>query len=269
MAVNWALLNYYLRFATLALPLALLIHWLPPLRNVPWRPKSTRFAIAGLVIALLLNVAPVYLLVRIYQATHIRNATTVPMLALYPVRTGIYVIANGGNGQDGGVLNGYTTNWLGLPTHTNEELTYAVDFFELRTNGMIADSVVNKDIRTYEIFNETVYSPCIGKVIGVIDGNPGVNPLAPAGGSGDRLGNRVIIQCADFFVSLSNLRAVMVEVGEEVSYNRMVGQVGNTASDSIPSLHMYVTLQDGTPVPVLFEAGYFFRFVSRNFVYIR
>lgn len=271
MAVNWALFDYYLRFAALALPFALLLHWLRPLRNVPWLPTRTRSGISGLVVALLLNILPAYLLVDIYRATNINHVTTVPMLALYPVRTGLYVIANGGNGQDGGVLNSYVTDWFGRSTNKDEEQAFAVDIMELRTTGMVADGILNKDFRTYEIFNEVVYSPCMGRVTGVMQGNPQVPPLSPAGGSGDRMGNRVIIQCndTDFFVTLSNLRAVSVAVGESVSFNRIVGTVGNSASDSVPSLHMFVTLSDGTPVPVLFEAGYNFKFVFRNYVYVR
>jgi hypothetical protein len=273
MSVNWALVNYYLRFVALALSLALLLHWLKPLRNVPWLPKRNLYSLAGLMIAFLLNVFPIYLLAQIIPALDISSDTTSTMQLLYPVRTGLYVIANGGDGVDGGILNSYVSDWLGRPTEREDEQAFAVDIMELRTNGTIADRIMDKDYLNYEIFNETVYSPCIGQIVSVIDGNPLVTPLSPAGGSGDRMGNRITLRCpsfgTDYFVTLSNLRSAIVEVGEQVDFNRMVGTVGNSASDSVPSLHVYVTLEDGTPVPILFEAGYYFKFVSRNYVYVR
>lgn len=269
MTVNWALLNYYLRFAPLILSFALLLRWRKPFRLSPWLPNRSWGGLAGVVLVLIAMAFPVYLLSGAYRSLNLNEVKEIPILALYPVRTGLYVVANGGNNQHGWGMNSYGRDWLGRPTNRDEELIFAVDILEMRTNGMIADHIMEKDFRKYEIFNELVYSPCVGTVVSVDDGRSDIPPFSVSSGPLDRLGNRVTIQCADFLVTLANLRAITVEVGEQVSFNRIVGRVGNTASRSIPSLHMYVTTLDGTPVPILFEAGYNFKFVARNHVYVR
>ena len=269
MGVNWVLFNYYLRFAPLALSLALGLHWLPPFRNNPWLPKRRPGELALVGVSLLLLAFPIYILLGAYRSTSLKEVKTIPVLAMYPVRTGLYVVGNGGNGLHGWGLNSYTRDWLGFSTERDDEMTFAVDIFEMRTNGSIANHILEADFRKYEIFNELVYSPCMGQVVAVVDGNKDNPPLSPSEGSGDVLGNRIVIQCADFFITLANLRKISVQTGEQVSFNRIVGQVGNSASRSVPHLLMYVTTADGTPVPILFEAGYRFRFVARNHVYVR
>jgi hypothetical protein len=269
MMVNWALLNYYLRFAPLALAFGLLLHWQKPLRNTPWLPERNRMGLGGVFGVLLFMGFPVYLLVGVYRSSNLNQVSTIPLLSLYPVRTGLYVIANGGNNQHGWGLNNYGQDWLGTSTNRDEEKLFAIDILEMRTNGMIADGVLDKNFLNYEIFTEPVYSPCMGVIVFVDDGRPDIPPYSRASGPQDQFGNRITIQCSDFLVTLANLRSITVQAGDEVSFNRIVAQVGNTASNSIPSLHMYVTTLDGTPVPILFEDGYRFNFVSRNHVYVR
>ena len=267
MAVNWTAVNYYLRILPLVVSFILLLHWLKPLRNSPWLPERKPSSLTLLVGTLILIGLVCYVNYKVYQSTTLKESDTVPMLALYPVRTGMYTVINGGNGIEGWALNSYTTDWLGQPTEENDEMAYAVDIIEIRTSGAAADSILSKDFREYEIFNELVYSPCFGKVIYIEDGHPEVEPLSAGAG----LGNHVIIQCADFLITLSNLRngSINTEVGEEISFERQVALVGNTADFSVPSLHMHVTTLDGKPVPILFEAGYNFKFISRNHIYVR
>jgi hypothetical protein len=271
MTVNWALLNYYLRFAPIAFSLAIFIRWQKPFRNTPWLPNPSLAEIGGIAAILVVMVFPIYMLVGVYRSSNVNNFTDIPLLSLYPVRTGLYVIANAGDNLEGWGMNTYGRSWFGQPTGRDEEMLFAVDIFEMRTNGMIADSVLESDHRKYEIFNEAVYSPCFGEVVFVDDGRPDIAPYSTASGPQDRLGNRLTIQCDDegFLVTLSNLRRIGVEVGERVSFIQIIGRVGNSASGSVPSLHMHVTTPDGLPVPILFEAGYYFRFVARNHVFVR
>jgi len=251
----------------LALSLALLIRWLKPLRNSPWLPRRTLASI-GLTVFLLAVIGSVgYIDYRVNQSTSPKNIGQVPVLAMFPVRTGLYTVINGGNGLQGWAMNAYLTNWLGQPIAGNEEMALAVDIIEIRTSGAAAKRILSKDFRDYEIFNELVYSPCVGEVVFVEDGHPEVAPLSPGAGAG----NQIVMRCADFLITLSNLRngSIQVEVGDQIDLRRQVAQVGSTADRTIPHLHMHVTTLDGKPVPILFEAGYSFKFVARNYIYVR
>jgi hypothetical protein len=270
MTVNWALVNYYLRFMPLVFSLAVFLRWQRAWRNSPWFPPRSASSIASVAGILAFMAFPVYLLVGVYRSGDLSQVKIVPVLSLYPLRTGLYVVGNAGNNQHGWGMNSYSRDWLGLSTDRDSELVYAVDFMEMRTNGMIADHVLEKDVRNYEIFNELVYSPCLGEVVFVDGGRPIIPPYSVSSGPQDRLGNRLTIRCSgDYLITLANLRNINVAVGEQVSFNRMVGNVGNSASNSIPSLHVYATTLDGTPVPILFEAWQRFRFITRNFVFVR
>lgn len=267
LAVNWTAVNYYMRILPLALSLALLIRWLKPLRNSPWLPERTVTSL-GLTILLLALIGSVgYVDYRVNQSTSLKNINQVPLLSMFPVRTGLYTVINGGNGLYGWAMNAYSTNWLGQSVEGNDEMDFAVDIIEIRTSGAAAKRILSKDFRDYEIFNELVYSPCVGEVISVEDGHPEVSPLSPGAGAG----NQIMIRCADFLITLSNLRngSIDVTVGEQIDLRRQVAQVGSSADQTVPHLHMHVTTLDGEPVPILFEAGYSFKFVARNYIYVR
>jgi hypothetical protein len=180
MTINWVIFNYWLRFMALALPFFTLLRWLKPLRVNPRWPNRSILSGVGLVVVLALIAFPAYLLVGVFRATSINNVEIVPMLSLYPIRTGLYVVGNGGNGLESSGLNGYVKDWLGQPTGRNEEMTFAVTFYEMRTNGTIADSTFSEKNPEYEIFTEPVYAPCPGTVVSVVQGFPDVTPLAKA-----------------------------------------------------------------------------------------
>jgi len=267
LAVNWTAVNYYLRILPLVLSFALLLRWLKPLRNSPWLPEKSVLSLGLTVLLLVLLGSVGYMDYRVNQSTSLKNIQQVPVLAMFPVRTGMYTVINGGNGLYGWAMNGYTTNWLGQPIPGNEDLAFAVDIIEIRTSGAAAKKVLSKDFRDYEIYNELVFSPCVGEVVFVEDGHSEVEPLSPGTGSG----NQIVIRCADFLITLSNLRnnSIKVGVGDQVDLRRQVANVGSSADRTVPHLHMYATTLDGQPVPILFEAGYNFKFVARNYIYVR
>jgi hypothetical protein len=273
-AINWAIVNHYLRIVPLILNFILLIRWFEGLRRAPWLPAQTPTGIGMAVLSVLLVLPPGYLAYRAYQSTNLNNIQIVPLLADAPLRTGLYVVANGGNGLNGLGLNNYYNNWLGTPTGEGETMLFAVDIMEIEALGWPSQGILPADFRSYTIFEELVYSPCFGTVVFVKDDLPEIKPLAPGN---DSLGNRVVIQCEEFYITLANLRrgSAAVEVGEQISIQRIVARVGNTADRSIPSLHMHVTTGgwDGTgeAAPILFldGTGYKFDFFSRNYIFVR
>jgi murein DD-endopeptidase MepM/ murein hydrolase activator NlpD len=112
----------------------------------------------------------------------------------------------------------------------------------------------------------------MGEVGFIEDGHPEVAPMAP----GWEMGNFIVVKCADFYITLANLRAgsFYVQVGEPVSFNRALAVVGNSGDRTIPHLHMHVTVggwePGSTPVPVLFDtASYEFSARARNHLFAR
>jgi hypothetical protein len=191
-----------------------------------------------------------------------------PILIRYPLATGLYVIANGGNGLDGIGMNDSYRDWLGRPTASSDWLAYSVDIVEMGTRGNMADSLFSTKFDRYVGYQDRVFAPCPGKVVLIEDGHEDVPPFsAPS----DPLGNRVVINCFNFYVTVANLRNgnIPVEVGDEVSLRQVVGYVGNSGTPSIPHLHIHVTTgywdESGIPTPILFE----WDFQARNGVYIK
>ena len=155
-----------------------------------------------------------------------------PVLLFYPVRYGLYVVVNGGNGLEGIGMNDAYQDWMGRKTG-EKSMGYAVDFMKIKNDrGWISDSTLPGIITKYEGFRDPVYSPCVGKVVYVEDGHPDVvlgTPEAP-------LGNRVVLQCLEYYVTVANLRkdSIIVKVGESINFRVQIGQTGSSGSPSVP-----------------------------------
>jgi hypothetical protein len=101
-------------------------------------------------------------------------------------------------------------------------------------------------------------------VVYVEDGHTDVilsTPEAP-------LGNRVVLQCAEYYVTVANLRkdSVIVKVGESINFRVQIGQTGSSGDPPVPHVRVFTTRrswdENGIPVPQLFDIG--FRFHVRN-----
>jgi hypothetical protein len=183
---------------------------------------------------------------------------------------------NGGNGLDGWGMNNYYQNWLGHKTGSGANLVYAYDFGKLSEylSGTISSGVLPKGFLDYYSFQETVYSPCNGTVDYVVNDLPNLPPFTS---KGQGLGNMIVIKCVNNYVTMSNLQhdSVIYKVGDTVNMDLMVASIGNSADNTFPHLHMFVTSgsRDGTPVPILFEklflASSVDRWVFRNLLFLR
>jgi hypothetical protein len=212
----------------------------------------------------LILLASLFVNLRVFQSYNTRNYQGKPVLLFFPLRYGIYVVTNGGNGLDGIGMNDSYQNVLG--TKTGEaSLGYVVDFMRLINNrGQISETVLPARHQDYESYSDLVYAPCFGTVAYVEDGHPDSafgTPEAP-------LGNRVVLQCFEYYVTIANLRknSVIVKVGDNINFLMQIGMVGSSGSPNIPHLRVFTTTgsydENGTPVPQIFDL--YSRFLVRN-----
>jgi hypothetical protein len=272
--VNWAVVNYHISYLPFISSLLIAIYYLLDLRrtpNIPGKTKVSLFITTGLIVITgLLGYASYRVVYLSYRHTgeHV--------LLLFPLRQGLYTVVNGGNGLDGIGMNNHLTAWFTKEFVTDPEMVFGIDVMKMGIAGMISTNqrILPSELIRYEIYNDTVYSPCFGPVIHVEDGHP--NLQIPDKG-GDHLGNYVVIQCVDYFVFLSNLKSgsIIVTPGERLTPNRIVAQVGNSASPGIPHLHIHAKVGgwregEGTPVPMLFDGAFAVNdFQVRNEILIR
>lgn len=270
LVVNWSLFNYYLRFLPLIILFGYTIRFfMSRLKHkpwlLPWTPFYTALRVGALVVLAAFGVLN-FLAIRSYD-----YPTESKVMVQYPAQTGMYVVVNGGNGIDGWWMSDSYRDWLGRPVTATPWQAYAIDVMELRTNGMVADTVLNTDVNKYEgSINESLRSPCPGIVVFKDFNHTDVRPYDPPA---HPLGNRVVIQCAnsEYFVTISNLKQTfdLLEVGQFVSFNTIIGYIGTSGTPSVPHVHMFANLggydESAPPLPIEFEGA----FAVRNKLYIR
>jgi hypothetical protein len=266
--INWSAVNYYLRFLCLGVPAVLLLRYLIGLMRYrpTWMPaKDSRSALAGLVIAALLLPLLVYANLRVQASSRVALEEPVPLLVLVPVY-GMWVVTNGGNAEAGIGVSNYVNPIFTPDEVSDPSMAFAVDMQEITIRGMVSPKGARpSDFRVYEGYNTEVFAPCSGDVVFVDKSHPEVE----IGTEVEGLGNRVVLKCFEVFVTVANLRTILVQEGARVDVGQTVGYLGNNSQPSVPHLHIHATLNsygpNGTPVPLLFE----YIFATRNRIFIR
>lgn len=277
--VNWALGNYYL----IVLPFLLIILLIPRTlvkfrhssvlgqKPIPFSPvQSPRLhqVLLGVTVAFTLGLGWLF-----YGTIRSYFYSEQPVLMYLPVRIGMYVIANGGNGKDGFGMNTSLRTWYGtFKPEVKELFGYSADIYKIHALGNPREhSGAPNPLTEYAIFNDFVYMPCMGQVVYVEDGHADVIPY---GDPETALGNYVVVQCEQYYITLAHLKknSINVEVADFVRPLAQIAHVGNSGSPAIPHLHVYVTsgnLRAGKATPILFD-GWFAvnQFPVRNKLFI-
>jgi hypothetical protein len=261
--INWALANYYL----IALPFLLSLTMIPrTLRKfrystilgqqpVPfWPSRSPRSHQVALTVT---GIALAGLCWLMYGTARSYFYGGQPVLMFLPVRNGIYAVANGGNGLDGFGMNNFLRTWYGTDKPgADRSLGYGAAIYKLKALGNPTErSGAPNPLTEYAIFNDIVYAPCFGQVVYVEDGHPDVPPYAEPEIS---LGNYLVLQCNQFYVTVGHLKkeTILFKEGDEIRPPMQIARVGNSGYPAIPHLHVHVTTngwQGGDPVPILFD----------------
>lgn len=172
----------------------------------------------------------------------------------FPLKGGVYYVAHGGNSE---AINYH---------HADQRQRFALDFMKLNMLGTRSWGLTPNQLTDYMIYQETIYSPCTGRVVDVVDQVKEIAPLtmnqqtkryrdhAPTG-------NHVVIDCQNVRVVLAHMIPNRIRVQEQTIVKRgdPIGQVGNSGNTSEPHLHIHAE-KNGKGVPILFRG----RFLTRN-----
>lgn len=145
--------------------------------------------------------------------------------------------------------------------------SYALDILGVNSFGARAALFgSSKDLESYVIYGQPVYSPCNGKISVVVDDLPDLVP--PARDTENLAGNHVLIECGDFEIVLAHLRkgSVGVAEGDSVATGDPLGEVGNSGNTSEPHLHIHAerggepgVILNGNSVPLTINGRYLVR----------
>lgn len=281
LSVSWAIVNLYLEFIPLILSIVILFRltgtrkW----RKGSFLPKMSFLPLVITIVFVIILPVAGYLAYRAVQSLGYSHDQAI--LLLFPERNGMYVIANGGNGQDGWGLNNSYQDWMGQKTSGDQFMAYSADIFKMSDRGYISNGILPPYFADYQGFEDFVYTPCQGTILKVEDGHPDVPAFTR---TTTDLGNFVVIDCSvssdanpndTFDVTLGNLRnqSILVKEGDSVSLGIVVGAVGNSASNSIPHLLIYTTKggwsTNSKPMPMLFDGAFAVdQFPIRNKIYL-
>lgn len=269
--VPWVVVNYYLRALPFLLSLAVILRMSLATRFQPFFPQGGR-RWAWTVLLLVLALPPAFMDAKALQSYRYPASAGPSMYSLLPLQGGLHVFINGGNGLDGWGMNNAYRDWLGRQIGNDPAAGYSVDLVKIAGNGAMSQGILPRDFRQYETFGERVYSPCLGQVVHVQDGIADVQPFTD---SGSPLGNHLVLRCAQFYVTLANLRvhSIAVKENELVAVNAPLGEVGNSMAYTFPHLHMRVTTGGYSgvvqPAPILFETPFDFSYRARNDFFVR
>ncbi len=148
---------------------------------------------------------------------------------------------------------------------------YALDILGVNAFGARASLFgSSRDLESYVIYGEPIFSPCDGKITVIADGLP--DHIPPARDTENLAGNHVLIECGDFEVLIAHLRqhSVRVTVGDVVAVGDPLGEVGNSGNTTEPHLHIHAerggepgVILDGVAVPITVDG----RFLVRNSIF--
>jgi hypothetical protein len=252
----WAFISIHLRWAFLALYIAAaIIAYRKAGAKPSKRPRTTKRFILKRVFFLLFFGIGIFLY---FQS---RTYKGEPVHLNFPLKQGKYYVMQGGS------------NFLSNPFHTihyllsfrmGKDIRYAMDIARLNGWGGRAASVYSKDLKNYQIFDDSVYAPCEGTIIHIEDG---IQDNVPAGMQLEKpYGNHVIIQGKDYRVILGHLRkgSIQVQKGNKVVPGRLLARLGNSGKTIEPHLHIdavrnYIPddLESGEPAPIIFGGRFY------------
>ena len=241
-ATPWAMTSYYLR---LLLPLLFIVALYLSFRKLRETSASTststgsRLSVFIRIVILL----PLLALDALAVSTYFYRVAPVEMA--FPLSGGVFYVIQGGNS----VL----TNPFHKTGPDNQE-AYALDIVKLKWTGNRATGIYPDGLTSYAVYQETIYSPCDGEVIELLDGIS-ENLIGEEGHSPS---NHLVIRCKGVRVTLAHMTSgtFLVQKGQFVQTGQPLAKDGNAGHTSEPHLHMDV-VRDTTgplePVPMSFD----------------
>ena len=244
-AGRWSLISIYLRLLLPLFFLAAVVFSYLKVQDVPFLEQDNWISwfIAGLSFA-------AWLLLVLLTVITLRGYSYSgnPVKLSFPLKKGIYYVINGGSTS---ILNNYRANGFYQQKKVIHSLQFAVDVEKLSVWGTNAEEIFPKELGSYPIYSEAVYSPCAGKVIALNNEEPDLIP--PQNNWVNWNGNKVVIKHGGILVTVSHLmnKSIRVKIGDLVKAGELIGRIGNSGLSNRPHLHIYASRNiwgDGVPL---------------------
>ncbi|RMF57378.1 MAG: M23 family metallopeptidase [Calditrichaeota bacterium] len=173
----------------------------------------------------------------------------------FPLKHGTFYVMHGGASP---LLN---QHYRPFPT----PIQYSVDITRLLPGGTRANGLYPEDLDEYAIYGDSVFSPCNGKVVELVDSLVDMPPSEMDTSLAHVAGNHLIIQRFppedSIFVLLGHLMkgSFSITKGDTVVVGQYLARVGNSGFTSEPHLHIHVAkgsrkiLEKGEGIPILFR----------------
>lgn len=154
----------------------------------------------------------------------------------FPLKDGIYSISNIATSP----RNGYTRHEYFTEVPKIEK--FSIDISKVN-NFLVEGNKLKKDsLEDFEIYNETVYSPCNGTV--VRERSDLKDYRENSSSFVTERGNYIIIRDErGYYIILENLKlgSILVKEGDVVRVGESIGKIGNSAKSQYPHLHIYAS----------------------------
>jgi hypothetical protein len=259
---RWSFISVYFRYLLMVLFLAVIgFSYFKVKDEAFWEPKKWFEWIAtvgaGLVWSVIAFLIGVAISGRIYPGG--------PVELTFPLKSGAYYIINGGSSV---IVNNYRANTYYNHKRLAPAVQYGVDIEKINRLGMAAQGIQPQDNKSYAIYGETVYSPCNGQVVEVVNDLP--DPVPPDKDWLNITGNRVVIKSIEgVLITLYHLQrnSIIVKPGDWVVPGQAIASVGNSGLSIRPHLTIQATQNSlwGQGVPFLLDG----QFPVRNRIIIK
>jgi hypothetical protein len=187
---RWDMLGYYLRFLLVALfAVAAIMSFVKAKSLTLYPPRKfndyLNLGVNSLVAVFFLTILSSYV-----PQGYFVNEESVQLS--FPLKNGIYYVGQGGNSS---ALNYHNTNFA---------QRYALDIVKLNTFGTRANEFQPRSLTNYNIFEETLYSPCNGTVNATVNNLPDLIP--PKSDRQNPAGNHILLQCKGADILMAHLQ---------------------------------------------------------------
>jgi hypothetical protein len=245
--------SYYLRYLYLLLFLAACIKSIKKFKNLPvfsekyqWRWAVRVFGFVKILCLVLL----LWIFSKVVTTHSIKNIKTLELS--FPLKNGKYYIHQGGVNS---VTNYHRSFW--------DKYAYDIDKINGWGKTWSNDLLPPDNINLYNIYKETIYSPCSGKVVEVVEQfkNHETGELNDFKDNG----NKIVIQKGEYQITLLHLskNSVLVNEGDSIFEGQPLGLVGNSGRSKKPHLHIHAYHPDSKKP---YEANVLILFKGKLFV---
>jgi hypothetical protein len=144
---------------------------------------------------------------------------------------------------------------------------YALDITNLNGWGLRASGIFPADLNKYEIYGDTIFAPCDGKIVKIQDGLDNVPPGVEV--KSNPAGNHIVLEYQNSLIVFAHIlkKSILISDGEMVKKGQPMARVGNSGHTSEPHLHIHAiegtdtsNILKGNGIPIYFDN----KFLTRN-----